>query len=435
MGKINTLAATSMLMTGALLTPLAAQALPSFARQTGMSCAMCHTVFPQLTPYGRMFKLQGYTTAAGMFAEPAQQHSNLSEVTSAPLAAMMQVSYTALSKSAAGKPNTYTDFPDQLSLFYAGRLSTHMGAFAQLTIDNTGSFGMDNTDIRAANTTSTANGKELIYGVSLNNGPTMEDVFNTTPVWSFPSASSPEGAGPPGTFLLGNGNVNATTAGLVAYGMYDNSWYGAVGVYHSTGLSGGGDAAATIYGWAPYLRVAYQQDNGTNNWEVGAYAMDADMTTLNAGQGIPNDPTVPRSKVSDLGVDAQYQIRNGVNTFTGRLNYITEKVDNAQNLGILTTSTGSVKISTLGLSGTYYYDRKQGATLGLYSVSGDKADYYSGNAGQIKPDSSYIVAEYDYLPYLNTKFAVQYTAFNKLNGTSTNASDNNNLYLNAWFMF
>jgi len=34
-------------------------AVPSFARQTGMACAACHTVFPELTPFGREFKLNG----------------------------------------------------------------------------------------------------------------------------------------------------------------------------------------------------------------------------------------------------------------------------------------------------------------------------------------------------------------------------------------
>src|ERR1700687_4363895 len=40
-----------------------AQALPVFARQTGQSCVACHAggQFPELTPYGRMFKLTGYT--------------------------------------------------------------------------------------------------------------------------------------------------------------------------------------------------------------------------------------------------------------------------------------------------------------------------------------------------------------------------------------
>src|ERR1700674_4421465 len=44
-----------------------AQALPSFARQTGQPCGTCHTDFPGLTPFGRRFKLAGYTTGGGDF--------------------------------------------------------------------------------------------------------------------------------------------------------------------------------------------------------------------------------------------------------------------------------------------------------------------------------------------------------------------------------
>src|SRR5512136_2437885 len=44
-----------------------AQALPSFARQTGQPCGTCHTDFPFLTPYGRRFKLLGYTTGGGPY--------------------------------------------------------------------------------------------------------------------------------------------------------------------------------------------------------------------------------------------------------------------------------------------------------------------------------------------------------------------------------
>ena len=36
-------------------------ALPAFARQTGQACVACHVSFPELTPYGRNFKLSGYT--------------------------------------------------------------------------------------------------------------------------------------------------------------------------------------------------------------------------------------------------------------------------------------------------------------------------------------------------------------------------------------
>lgn len=58
-----------------------AMALPSFARQTGQPCGTCHTDFPALTPYGRRFKLLGYTTGA---AHTGQRHSGSFERTSRP---------------------------------------------------------------------------------------------------------------------------------------------------------------------------------------------------------------------------------------------------------------------------------------------------------------------------------------------------------------
>src|SRR5690349_2190477 len=68
----------------AALIPSTSYAVPSFARQTGMDCAACHTSFPELTPFGREFKLNGYT---------------LGERQWLPLAAMMQFSVTDLKKN------------------------------------------------------------------------------------------------------------------------------------------------------------------------------------------------------------------------------------------------------------------------------------------------------------------------------------------------
>src|ERR1019366_5113709 len=59
-GKFRIAAAVAVLVLTAFLTvgfAPPAEALPSFARQTGQPCGTCHTDFPALTPYGRRFQL------------------------------------------------------------------------------------------------------------------------------------------------------------------------------------------------------------------------------------------------------------------------------------------------------------------------------------------------------------------------------------------
>jgi len=62
--SMRTGAVTTILWAGAALSMLAttpAQAVPSFARQTGLACEACHTIPPELTPFGRRFRLNAYT--------------------------------------------------------------------------------------------------------------------------------------------------------------------------------------------------------------------------------------------------------------------------------------------------------------------------------------------------------------------------------------
>ena len=97
-----------------LVAPYTARAVPSFARQLGVGCTACHTDFPQLTPFGRQFKLNGYTMGEGQTHLP-------------PLAVMVQA--PAFTHTSAGQPGgaaPHFDANDnvavnQISLFYAGR--------------------------------------------------------------------------------------------------------------------------------------------------------------------------------------------------------------------------------------------------------------------------------------------------------------------------
>src|SRR5580704_14532724 len=71
-------------------------AVPSFARQTGMACAACHTVFPELTPFGREFKLNGYVldNIKQVTGIDVSDRQTLALNSIPPLSVMLQVSYT-----------------------------------------------------------------------------------------------------------------------------------------------------------------------------------------------------------------------------------------------------------------------------------------------------------------------------------------------------
>jgi hypothetical protein len=165
-------------------------AVPSFARQTGLSCEGCHTVFPELTPFGRAFKLNGY-----LIDNLPQVKGITSDNKDAlllnwlpPLSIMFQTSYTSTSKAlpdpvGGNTQNGQVLFPQQASLFYAGRIAPNIGGFIQMTYaSDSGTFGWDNTDIRFADHANVS-GKDLTWGVSFNNNPTVQDVWNSTPAW------------------------------------------------------------------------------------------------------------------------------------------------------------------------------------------------------------------------------------------------------------
>ena len=165
------------------------RAVPSFARQTGMACAACHTVFPELTPFGREFKLNGYVldNMKQVTGIDTSANQTLALNSIPPISLMLQVSYTRTGKalpdsavSGALAKDGDLLFPQQVSFFYAGKIADGLGAFVQLTYDGAEDhFGFDNTDVRYAHHWSFGGSNEndhsLILGVTLNNNPTVQD--------------------------------------------------------------------------------------------------------------------------------------------------------------------------------------------------------------------------------------------------------------------
>ena len=126
-----------------------------------------------------------------------------------PLAAMVQGSFTNTRQTSGADPDNFPRNNDlvlqQLSAFYAGRIVEHFGAFVQWTYDGVvHQSSVDNVDIRAAGHFE-GDGLDLSYGLTVNNNPTVSDIYNTTPAWSFPYASSSVAVAPNSSTLIDGG--------------------------------------------------------------------------------------------------------------------------------------------------------------------------------------------------------------------------------------
>lgn len=427
------------------------QAVPSFARQTGMSCNACHTVWPQLTQFGRVFKLDGYNfstqSSSGRWYPP--------------VAGMLQLSHTSLDSNSGvltsgvapfdGSDDSATDktnLPQQASIFYGGRIVSHLGALAQLTYDGTANdVALDNTDIRYARTFSVG-GRHLTLGATINNAPTVEDIWNTTPVWGFPFASSAVAPAPTAATLI-DGTLGQQVGGIGAYAAWANFLYGAVSVYGTTNegiarpLGAGTDPDTITDGAVPYWRVALYHARNNHSFEIGTYGLTADVYPGGSDSG-------PTNSFTDYAFDAQYQFNSNPHLLTLRATWIHEDQDWKESYSLGDTSNPSDTLKTFKINAGYFYRSKYGTFggyAGYFSTTGDTdpalyaPDPVDGSRTG-SPDSNGWILEADWIFKEKYKFSVQYTIYNKFNGAESNydgfgrdASDNNTLYLLAWLMF
>ncbi len=414
-----------------LISAGVAEALPSFARQTGMSCTACHYSFPELTPFGRQFKLNGYTMTMAKtidVKEDSDKVTRLKLLDALPISAMIQTSFTHIAKDNAGVQNNSVAFPQQFSLFYAGQIAPHIGTFIQTTYDGV-SFGMDNADLRYANQTNIG-GKSLGYGITLNNNPTVQDGWNTTSAWGFPYASSPAANSPTKSTILEN--MGMQVAGLGAYSLYNNFLFTELTLYRTCqqGAANPADATTlmTIDGVAPYWRVALQHSWGNNYAALGTFGIHSNhfQTGING----------PKDNFTDLGFDFQYAHTMNVGSLTLHSSLIKE----TENREDSTLTSSKYNFNSFKVDGNLYLKNGLGATVCYFNRSGSE----DTNIGSLnnKPNSSGLIYQIEYLPFYNTKFSIQYVAYNKFDGNSVNydgagrnAAHNNTIYLLAWFNF
>lgn len=450
----------SLILVLAALWPGESLALPIFARQTGQNCVACHAggQFPELTPYGRLFKLTGYTIGKR----------------TVPLSTMEVISDSkVLNTSKSDDPKA--DFQKNNSLifatgsaFLAGKVTDNIGAFLQITYDNYasqsadgkfhGHSSADNMDIRYADRYITSK-SDLIWGVSANNNPSLSDPWNTAAAWMqyvpVPSPTSSrfiDGTAPYPGFAAG-GNIS----GINAYAFWNQMLYVELGGYRTAeGLTSFMSAGVPsvektkLQGTNPYWRVTLSHAWGPSNIMVGTSGMIARV------YDDPLDTSDPTSvhHFKDIGIDSQYQYLLDPHSFTAQLAYMRDRhrypdflanqpmedVNGDPLPNTNTTDTTNVLRAKL----TYIYEARYGGSIAHFSQTGttNSALYdptrVSGNVSG-NPAVSGWTFEAFWTPLQYVRIGIQYTAYDKFNGAShnydglgRNPADNNSLFLYLW---
>lgn len=425
-----------------LQVPRAVHAVPSFARQTGMQCSGCHTVFPELNSFGRQFKLRAYTL--GNANADATFPANL------PVSAILQITRTTTANADGVDPEMLPrdrqTIAQTAGVYYAGRITERTGAMVQYSHDGIERrWGVEMADMRFADSTTITGERDLLFGVTLNNAPTLTDVWNSTPMWSFPHVD-PAGVMPAASTML-DMQLSSQVGGVTAYALIDNLVYAEAGFYRSAKrgvmrpLGWGVEKTRVVDGYAPYWRLALQR-------EFGAHSVAAGILGLNAKLLLdPNDASMSSDRYRDVALDAQYQYLGGEHSFSSQMLLMRERQNLAASFAQGMASNESNVLKTARIGAHYFYRRTLGGGIQAFSTRGtaDSMRYGMGpvmGSANGRPDSAGWVAELDYLPVENVKLALRRTAYRKFNGGSNdydgfgrNAADNNNWFLMGWFMF
>lgn len=430
-----------------LAAALAKLFVPSFSRQTGLACSACHYQFPQLTPFGRMFKLNGYTlTGLPTIGQPGDSagRESLKLATIPPLAAMVVTGITQTARAQPGTQNGTVGFPQELSLFVAGQITPHVGMFTQFTYAAAdGAIGIDNVDLRWARHATVAN-RDLLFGFTLHNNPTVQDVWNSVPAWGFPFMGSEVAPAPAASTLI-DGGLGQQVAGLGAYSLYNSTLYTELTAYRSApqGATEPLDGSATnvTKGVIPYWRVALQHAWPSTYGMIGTYGFAARL--------FPEGVSGPTNNYTDAAVDAQIEHKAGSGMWIGRAAFIHESQTLSAFVAAAPPGAENLheNLSTFRANLSFEPSLRYALSAGYFQTTGTSdaiifapASVTGSRTGS--PNSRGELGELAINPWQNTRFGLQYVLYNLFNGSSNDydasgrkAADNNTLFAYLWLAF
>jgi hypothetical protein len=440
-----------------------ADALPAFARQTGQPCSVCHTIFPELTPFGRRFKIGGYTLGGGDWKGP-------------PIAAMYMAGFTHTQspQDAPPAPGLHTNnnlVSQQVSGFIAGQLYGNLGSFIQITGDPVaGTVALDASDVRYADTL-TLSDRNMVWGIDANNTPTVEDPWNTTPSFGWPQISSTiaPAFAPPLTHI--EGSYTGLVGGAGLYGFWNDMLYADFTAYKGLpvpvlqALNVGNSTTDAVTNVAPYWRLAVEPHWGSHYLMVGTFGMYGQIAPARQ-YGIGTDNFL------DIGFDSQYQYDGDPYSLTVKLTDIVEHQNLNASRFLQNASNVNNWLNSFKANASFVWDHTYSIGFGYFNVGGSKNCFLYGsgfnaicspvNIGSFNnsfvssPNGDGLILDLAYTPFSNgapflypkwnVRLGLQFTEYLHLFGGTNNfdgsflgrthnASGNNSIFAYAWFAF
>lgn len=423
-----------------LLVPGVAEALPSFARDSGMPCVACHTTAfgPSLTPEGEAFKLRGYSLGG--------------KATRAPLNALALASFTRTSSGqgsqAPGDFHANDNLAlDEVSLVFAGPLVPKLGALAEVRYDGVAEEArLGKVDIRYADAGNPGGYGYMVWGLSLNNSPSVQDLWNTSPAWSFPFATSGAAPRPAGVPLIED--LENEVYGVSAYTVLYDYLYMELGGYRGLG-AGMRDLVNAqdlrrLEGSAPYWRLAGMLQLDRHAWRLGAFGLSARLRPDGTG-------AAGADGYLDFTYDATYSYRGPQNHLKLQLAYTQEAQDLDASVSLGLAQRQYHRLRTYRATGILATRRAMTWTASTFVIEGtpDAGLYPSapvtGSASH-QPDSRGTILEAAYGTAsrmgaidLNYRVGLQLTHYERFNGArhdydgdGRDAADNDTLFCYLW---
>jgi hypothetical protein len=392
-----------------LIMPFESQAVPSFARQVQKPCTACHTMWPNLNQAGRQFKVKAYTDSSEKWDMINKDGLNLSTVS--PFSArVLYFPEVREDNDAAGIHQSSTQF-DQVALFIASRVYDYAGVFASAEWSpDSNTFGLPTAKVAFQYPLGQGNTIGLVGFKGL---ASAADPFNAlggrdrSLAWG--DESRPLILTRGWTFSFSDeGNV-----GTVVHGYFlGNRLYAAVGAMRggksedvSDGALLNADSAAATADSDPYdryWRLAWDQKlkNGAVTLGVAGYDGTQRIT------GSPVGPPAPFSTPFDTKVKRSYVDVSLEQTFgEDHLVELQALVGNGEEKNVF---GGAEKRNFSGsyVEGSYFYDRKIGLVVALNTIK--FKDVVDTDVTGHQDTINATLLSLNYLPWLNTKFAIQY---------------------------